>query len=177
MSDIYLNYSHADVDAAHQLYTALTEANFRVWVDNGMEPGSAEWRQAARQALKESSCMVVLLSPNAARSEPVEEIVGFARISRKPIFSALVAGELRRATPLGLKVEQYVDLREMTADGISTLMANIMAVIEHLENEQAAKNKDDEDQGWREEDWEDEGDDDWEDEGGWYEDDYERDEY
>src|SRR5687768_10201610 len=105
MNDIYLNYSHSDTETARRIYEEFTAAHLKVWVDADYEPGSADWKQATRLALKASKCMVVLLSPNAARSEFVEEMVGYARLSHLPIFPVLVNGELRRATPLGLKVE------------------------------------------------------------------------
>jgi hypothetical protein len=173
MSDIYLNFSHADMEIARQVYDILTAANFHVWVDAEYNPGSAEWKQASRAALKNSGCMVVLLSPSAARSEWVEEMVGYARLSHITIFPILIAGELRRATPLGLKVDSYTDFRERKPEELKKLMDHVNHFLEAFRRAHEQHN-DEDDRGWREEDWDDDDDDD---DDPVFFDDYERDEY
>lgn len=111
MSDIVLIASRKDARAMRKVYTDLEEADFTVWSDEDMDQGSPEWEQFIRHAIKNSECVVVLLSPNAAESQWVEESISYARLNRQMIFVALFEGELRRSTPLGLKVEQYADLR------------------------------------------------------------------
>ena len=44
---------------------ALRETGLVVWTDEGLEPGTQNWRTAIEEAIRQSKAMVALLSPNA----------------------------------------------------------------------------------------------------------------
>ncbi len=169
MSDIVLIASRKDAIAMRKVYDDLEEADFTVWTDEDMEQGSPEWEQSLRHAIKNTECIVVLLSPNAAESQWVEEAVSYARLNRQMIFVALLDGELRRSTPLGLRVEQYADLRHDYDSEMEDFVQSINAFIEgwDLEEEEDEfdedefDEEDDYDDGIDWDDWS-EDDEDWE---------------
>jgi hypothetical protein len=135
MSDIYLNFSRADEEIARKIYEDLEDAEFDVWTDEDYEPGTPTWTTAMRTAIKEAECMIVVLSPNAAKSMPVEEAVSVARLNHLAIFSVLVEGELKRATPIGLRVDDFLDLRENYDTEIANLIENIETLLEVYDDE------------------------------------------
>lgn len=122
MSDIVLLYSQMDHTLAGRLLDDLDEAEFDVWTDEEFTAGSAEWKQAVRSAIKDSECVIVMLSPGAAKSNHIEEAVGIARLNHTMIFPILIDGELRQSTPAGLRVDQFTDLRGSYEDGIGELL-------------------------------------------------------
>ncbi len=67
---IFLSYSRTDVEHAMQLYRGLTQAGFRVWIDQTkLEPGTQNWQQAISDAIDAATCMVVVLTPSARAKE------------------------------------------------------------------------------------------------------------
>lgn len=168
MSDIVLIASRKDAVAMRKVYDDLEEADFTVWTDEDMEQGTPEWEQSLRHAIKNTECVVVLLSPNAAESQWVEEAVSYARLNRQMMFVALLEGELRRSIPLGLRVEQYADLRYDYDSEMEDFVQTINAFIEGWDLEEDDDEFDDDeyvddddyDDGIDWDDWSDE-DDDW----------------
>lgn len=170
MSDIVLIASRKDTNAMRRVYADLEEADFTIWVDEDLEQGTPEWEQTMRHAIKSAECVVVLLSPNATESQWVEEAISLARLNRQMIFAALIEGELRRATPLGLRVDQYADLRYDYDSEMEDFVQSINAFIEGWDQEEEDDydeddvefdDEDDYDDGIDWDDWSDE-DDDWE---------------
>lgn len=165
MSDIVLIASRKDTNAMRRVYDDLEEADFTVWVDEDLEQGSPEWEQSMRHAIKNTECIVVLLSPNAAESQWVEEAISYARLNRQMIFVALLEGELRRSTPLGLRVEQYADLRHDYDSEMEDFVQSINAFIEGWDQADEEEDDYDDDEYDEEDDFDDGIDwDDWSDE-------------
>ncbi len=122
MSDIVLLYSRVDDAMAQRVLDDLDDAEFDVWTEDDLPPGSAEWKQAMRNAIKSSEAIVLLLSPDATRSASLEEAIGMARLNKAVIFPVLVGGELRQSTPAGLRVDHFIDLRGDYDYGIDDLL-------------------------------------------------------
>jgi hypothetical protein len=166
MGAIFLVHSHQDADLASEIRADLEAAEFEVWSDDSSEVGTTAWFQDMRQIVKAVRGVVVLMSPNAATAQNVEDIIGIARLMHQPIFPVLVAGELRRAKPLGLKVENYFDLRQDYNEGIEALIESLARFFDQKEGETEEEPEDEEEEEEREEtnprwdDWR-EDDDDW----------------
>lgn len=167
MSDIVLIASHKDNRLMRRVYNDLEEADFSMWSDEDMEQGSAEWQQSIRHAIKNAECLVVLLSPHAAESQWVEEAISYARLNRQMMFVVLIEGELRRSTPLGLRVDKFADLRHDYDSEMEDLVQVLNAFIEgwDLDEDEELDDEDnvdddDVDDGIDWDDWDDD-DDDW----------------
>jgi len=77
---VFLSHSHKDGELARELVSRLAAEGFRVWDDAELVPGD-NWALAIGKALEESDAMIVLLSPDAARSDSVVREVEYALTS------------------------------------------------------------------------------------------------
>lgn len=75
---VFLSYAKADEKLARKITEKLEQAGLKVW-DYRREilPGDL-WTEKASKALKESDAMVVLLSPDAVRSDQVRWEINYA---------------------------------------------------------------------------------------------------
>lgn len=135
MSDIYLLYSNADEAIARKIFESLEAAKYVVATANDDDYSTADNKRAVRDTVRDASSLVVVLSPNATRSEYVEDAVALARLKHLPTFPVLIEGELRRATPLGLRVGEYVDCREDFDGAMKFLMGKLAEFFAALEEE------------------------------------------
>jgi CheY-like chemotaxis protein len=109
--DIFISYSHDDRQNMHLVREALQEANFDVWTDEKIEP-SRDWAEAIAEMIKNSACVVAVLSENAAQSTWVGRELGYAEANNTRIFPILLHGEENKCIPLRLINHQFIDLRQ-----------------------------------------------------------------
>lgn len=70
--DVFLSYANEDVDAAHRVADALREQGLRVFVSStelNLRIGSSQWSAAVDEALDQSVCLVLLLTPTSLASK------------------------------------------------------------------------------------------------------------
>ncbi len=78
---VFLSYTHADKEFAHHLAKELSKKRYKVWYpDQDLLPGD-NWSLEIGKALKESDAMIVLLSPESARSEWQQREIEYALAS------------------------------------------------------------------------------------------------
>lgn len=75
---VFLSHSKSDETVARKVASALQDAGMEVW-DHHIEilPGD-NWAEKIARALRESEAMVVLLSPDALRSEWLHKEIEYA---------------------------------------------------------------------------------------------------
>ena len=75
---VFMSYAHSDEPLARRVFDILKEAGLEVW-DGTREvmPGD-NWAAKVSEALQESQAMVVLLTPNAMRSNWVRSEIEYA---------------------------------------------------------------------------------------------------
>ena len=110
--DVFLSYSRRDMDAMYVVRDALRETGLVVWTDEGLEPGTQNWRTAIEEAIRQSKAMVALLSPNANVSVWVDNEVAYAQALGKRVVPMLVAGDAVNAVPINLIRVQWLDGRQ-----------------------------------------------------------------
>lgn len=108
---IFLSYSRKDADFMLRLKASFAEANLTVWTDEGIDPGTANWKRAIQGAILDAGCLICVLSPDSAESRWVQEELDFAELQEVPIFLVLVRGDEKTAIPFGFSTHQWVDLR------------------------------------------------------------------
>lgn len=75
---VFLNHAPPDQEVARELASELERAGHEVWDPyRELFPGD-NWPLEIGRALRDSNAMVVILSPDAARSEQMQQAVGFA---------------------------------------------------------------------------------------------------
>jgi TIR domain-containing protein len=92
MSHVFISYSHKDSDYAHKLTEALRKNGFAPWMDEDIDYGD-RWISTITQAIRDSSCVMVIMSPAAEESEWVEKEILIAQREKKRIFPLLLQGK------------------------------------------------------------------------------------
>jgi TIR domain len=122
--DIFISYSRRDTERMSQVRDGLRAANFQVWTDEGIEPGTESWKQALSSAIKDCKYVVVLFSPDSAESAWVNRELDFAELHKKKIYPLLVKGEPEQSIPFGYTTFQFIDIRDdqKVMDGLQKLV-------------------------------------------------------
>jgi hypothetical protein len=75
---IFVSYSQADEKWAQLLRSRLSQEGFEVWdPESDLAPGD-NWRLKSGKALQSADAMIVLLSPEAAKSDWVQSEIDYA---------------------------------------------------------------------------------------------------
>jgi hypothetical protein len=91
---IFLSYSRKDEKIMKHVYNRLTAAELRVWIDNiELKPGTSEWQRVIKNALRLADYLVVILSPDAEKSEWVNIEISWAKEFGLTIYPVLFRGE------------------------------------------------------------------------------------
>lgn len=128
-TQIFLSYSRDDIILMQRLRDDLRAAGFTVWTDEAIQPGSPSWKLEIEGAIRQSDCLLVIFSPDAAESRWVRAEIDFAETLKKPLFSVLARGDETNAVPFGMTTHQWIDLRDLGRydSGMALLMKTLRA--------------------------------------------------
>ncbi len=118
---IFLSYSRKDSAIMQRVRDDLRAAELSVWTDEGIEPGTHSWKQTIQDAIDNASCLVVILSPDAKKSEWVGRELDYANTQGVPIFPLLASGNEAKSVPFSLIGAQFVDIRKDYPSGFHRL--------------------------------------------------------
>jgi hypothetical protein len=120
---IFLSYSRDDVALMQRIRDDLHQEGFKVWTDEAIQPGSPSWKIEIEEAIRQSDCLLVIFSPDAAESRWVRAEIDFAETLKKPLYSVLARGDKTNAVPFGMTTHQWIDLRDLSryASGMTLL--------------------------------------------------------
>jgi len=126
-----MSYSRRDEAVMRRVTGFLRKQGINVWVDNEkLVPGTPIWEEEIEKAIIGSGAVVVLLSPDAKKSEWVRREISYAEDNGKRIFPILVAGDERNAVPIRLTNHQRVDIRQSQEVGLNALKAALSSYFE-----------------------------------------------
>jgi membrane protease YdiL (CAAX protease family) len=97
---IFVSYSHRDGQAVFAEIRRLHELGYRIWYDEGIDPGK-EWSEDIARALHEAAAFIVFISVDAVLSNNVRNEINFALSRGKP-FLAVHLDDVK--LPLGLEL-------------------------------------------------------------------------
>lgn len=120
--DVFLSYSRRNAVQMTRVKDALQATGLQVWTDERLVAGTASWKNAIEAAIRDSKCVVVLMSPPAKASEWIEREIDYAYLLKRQIFPVLVDGNLADSIPFELINMQYVDIRRDFDDAIQKLI-------------------------------------------------------
>jgi len=80
---VFISHALEDQEWARELMSRLSESGIEVWDPASQVFPGDNWALKIGQALEKSNAMVVLLSPAAAKSEPVQRDVQYALGSKR----------------------------------------------------------------------------------------------
>ncbi|MBK9927539.1 MAG: TIR domain-containing protein [Anaerolineales bacterium] len=118
----FISYSREDKAMQERIVRELRERGVNVWVDiENLIPGTPAWEREIERSIRNSSGIVVLLSPGSASSEWVRREISFAEENNKRIFPVHIRGDENDSIPLRLSSHQRVDLRKNFENGLDYL--------------------------------------------------------
>ena len=82
-SYVFLSYSHRDAEAAINIVHHLQSEGFRVWYDEGVDPGS-EWDENIASHVEKCGYFIALLSRSYLDSSNCKDELNYAREEEKP---------------------------------------------------------------------------------------------
>ncbi len=98
---IFISYAHKDSDTVLSVISAIDQAGYRVWYDDGIEAGS-EWPETIAQHLDNAAAFIVFISPNAVVSDNCRNEINFAISRKKPFLSVFIEDT---EVPLGIELQ------------------------------------------------------------------------
>lgn len=97
---IFVSYSHKDAGIVYPELLALRQFGFRIWYDEGIEPGK-EWSENIARAIEQCTTFIVYISQNSVNSRNVRDEINFA-LEKKVEFLAIHLEET--ILPAGLQL-------------------------------------------------------------------------
>lgn len=130
MSSVFISYARSDRDEAERFVEALRGAKVTGWLDQADIAAGDSVPSAIRDALKDSSAVIVLLSPRALHNSWVQFEIGAAEALGKKILPIIISGEhLEEQLPDIMKERKWIDARHRPdADVIHELKSELESV-------------------------------------------------
>lgn len=107
---VFLSYSRDDLSIMKRIKKDLMNRGLSIWTDENLEPGTHSWKLAIQTAIENSGCFVVLLSPEAKKSEWVDREIEYARVQNVRIFPVLIRGTEASSVPFEVVATQRIEL-------------------------------------------------------------------
>lgn len=86
-------YAREDWDVVvAPLLARLQDTRLNAWIDQYLQPGTEPWRAAVDQALKECWLMVLVVSPDALKSNAVKMMYRYFLTENKPVIPLVYGG-------------------------------------------------------------------------------------
>ncbi len=129
---VFISYSRENADVARDIADRLVRARIGVWIDERNLRAGDRFEPAIEAAVGCASCVLVLCSPSALRSEWVTRESALALERGTPTMPILLEGTAETSVAKNLQSLQYVDLRKPSSfEGcLSRLIA---AIYNHID--------------------------------------------
>ncbi|HWE61658.1 MAG TPA: TIR domain-containing protein, partial [Chloroflexota bacterium] len=110
---MYAAHAQADDAILEHLRTDLRQHGVTVWMDeHDLLPGTPDWEQALREAIRASLALLLIASPHTRSSRYVADELRIAELYGRRVYPVWVEGEQwMDCVPLGWGGLQYLDAR------------------------------------------------------------------
>ncbi|HJQ35499.1 MAG TPA: toll/interleukin-1 receptor domain-containing protein [Thermoanaerobaculia bacterium] len=121
---IFICYSRIDGEFAVRLDHDLDSAGFDSFLDQNDIPAGARWDEFVEKALKESTTVLVILSPSSVASQNVLDEIGYALREGKRVIPVL-----RKACQVPMRIDrlQHIDFTASYDAGFAQLTSALKA--------------------------------------------------
>ncbi len=86
---IFVSYCHKDKELVFPIIEPLTRDGYRVWYDEGIDPGS-EWPEIIAQHLNDSTVCIAFITENSINSHNCRREINFALLKKKSFISVIL---------------------------------------------------------------------------------------
>ena len=114
-----LRYSLFSIVSSHFLVPffvrfTLTSNSVNIWIDKiGLKPGTPDWEETLREAIKRADGIVLVASSDSRRSPYVRDELAIARMHKKSVYPVWASGEeWIDSIPMGMGYVQFIDMRD-----------------------------------------------------------------
>jgi serine/threonine protein kinase/WD40 repeat protein len=110
---VFISYSRQDNEFIQRLIYDLESEGIPVWVDKkGLKPGTRNWEDALRNAIRNAYAVLYVASPASRRSAYVLDELAIAEMYNCPVYPVWAAGdEWMDSIPMGMGKMQFIDAR------------------------------------------------------------------
>jgi len=123
---IFASYSHSDMREVFTIIRRLNGGRFRIWYDEGIEPG-VEWPEVVGRAIMRSSQFLVFMSPSAAGSRNVRNEINLAHSEGRTILVVFLREtRLSEGMKLQLGTVQHLNRFDMTEKEFLDKLARVL---------------------------------------------------
>ena len=111
---IFISYSHRDSDRVFPILKHLASKGYRLWYDEGIDPGS-EWPEAIASHLAKCYICIAFISRNSLDSQNCRREINFALNPQKKLRFLSVMLEDAEMTPgMELQLSTYQSILKYT---------------------------------------------------------------
>ena len=105
---LFVSYAHSDSDDVFPILERLNLEGYRIWYDEGIQPGE-KWTEVIAEHVAKSTIVLSFLSPNANASEYFHKEIDFASSEGKKILSIILREtDMTPGTKLQLSSRQWI---------------------------------------------------------------------
>jgi len=98
---IFVSYAHRNSKVVFRHITRLRDEGFRIWYDEGIDPGT-DWSDEIAKALSNATSFLVFISPEMVDSHNVKKEIVFALSKKKQMIAVHIA---ETTLPAGLEMQ------------------------------------------------------------------------
>src|SRR5947209_4265562 len=90
---IFVSYARKDLSFVNRLQVDLDKRGITIWIDQEeLQPGTADWEEAVRDAIQRALAVLLVASPNARRSPYVRDELRIASMYKRPLYPFWIVG-------------------------------------------------------------------------------------
>lgn len=105
---IFISYSHRDTKRVYPILERLSKEGYRVWYDEGIDPGS-EWPESIAEHLGNAAACIAMISNNYLASDNCRREMNFALKRQIPMLSLLLEDvEMSAGVEMQLSANQAI---------------------------------------------------------------------
>ena len=113
---IFVSYCHKDKKEIYPIIERLARDGYRVWYDEGINPGD-DWPEVIADHLSRCALCIAFLSENAINSHNCRREINFTLLKRKPLISAAIETiSMSPGMQMQLSCAQSISKADMTDD-------------------------------------------------------------
>ena len=111
----FICYAHADMKEVFNIIKTLKKSRYRIWYDEGIEPGN-EWPEVVGKALLGSRQVIVFMSPAGSRSRNVRNEINLAFSNNIEIIVVILKKtSMSEGMRLQIGAVQAIDKQDLTS--------------------------------------------------------------
>ena len=111
---MFTSYAHEDMKTVFRVIKKLNASRYRIWYDEGIEPGN-EWPEVVGKAIIKCSQFLVFMSPSATQSRNVRNEINLAFNEKKEILVVFLdETQLTEGMKLQIGTVQFINKYELS---------------------------------------------------------------